>query len=67
MQATIASTDAERIPFWSALITDRRTAPALGLGDASLVKLRPRQIVTVTDQFVHDLAGDLVHLAPRLV
>ena len=35
MQATIASTDAERIPFWSALITDRRIAPALGLGFTS--------------------------------
>ena len=35
MQATIASTEAERIPFWSALITDRRIAPALGLGFTS--------------------------------
>src|SRR3984957_8153056 len=35
MQATIASTGAERIPFWSALITDRRIAPALGLGFTS--------------------------------
>src|SRR4051812_44996534 len=35
MQATIASTDAERIPFWSALINDRRMAPALGLGFTS--------------------------------
>jgi MFS family permease len=35
MQATIASTDAERIPFWSALITDRRIGPALGLGFTS--------------------------------
>ena len=35
MQATISSTDAERIPFWSALITDRRIAPALGLGFTS--------------------------------
>ena len=32
MQATIASTDAELVPFWSALIRDRRIAPALGLG-----------------------------------
>ena len=35
MQATIASTDAERVPFWSALIRDRRIAPALGLGFTS--------------------------------
>src|SRR4051794_52078 len=35
MQATIASTDAERVPFWSALIKDRRIAPALGLGFTS--------------------------------
>jgi MFS transporter, PAT family, beta-lactamase induction signal transducer AmpG len=35
MQATIASTDAERVSFWSALITDRRIAPALGLGFTS--------------------------------
>src|SRR5258705_4737302 len=35
MQAMISSTDAERIPFWSALITDRRIAPALGLGFTS--------------------------------
>jgi len=35
MQAMISSTDAERIPFWSALITDRRIAPAVGLGFTS--------------------------------
>jgi MFS transporter, PAT family, beta-lactamase induction signal transducer AmpG len=35
MQATIASTDAERVPFWSALIRDRRIAPAMGLGFTS--------------------------------
>jgi MFS transporter, PAT family, beta-lactamase induction signal transducer AmpG len=35
MQATIASTETERVPFWSALITDRRIAPALGLGFTS--------------------------------
>src|SRR4029079_6006360 len=35
MQATIASTDAEPVPFWSALIRDRRIAPALGLGFTS--------------------------------
>ena len=35
MQATIASTDAERVSFWSALIRDRRIAPALGLGFTS--------------------------------
>ena len=35
MQATIASTDAERVPFFSALIRDRRIAPALGLGFTS--------------------------------
>jgi hypothetical protein len=35
MQATIVSTDAERIPFWSALIRDRRIALALGLGFTS--------------------------------
>jgi MFS transporter, PAT family, beta-lactamase induction signal transducer AmpG len=35
MQATITSTDAERVPFWSALIRDRRMAPALGLGFTS--------------------------------
>src|SRR6202789_2684747 len=35
MQATIARTGAERIPFWSALITDRRLPPALGLGFTS--------------------------------
>jgi MFS transporter, PAT family, beta-lactamase induction signal transducer AmpG len=35
MQATISSTDAERVPFWSALIRDRRIAPALGLGFTS--------------------------------
>jgi hypothetical protein len=33
MQATIASTDAELVPFWSALIRDRRMA--LGLGFTS--------------------------------
>src|SRR5258707_11048721 len=32
---TTASIDAERIPFWSALIRDRRIAPALGLGFTS--------------------------------
>jgi hypothetical protein len=35
MLATIVSTDAERVPFWSALIRDRRIAPALGLGFTS--------------------------------
>src|ERR1700712_5474615 len=36
MQATTtASTDAEPVPFWSALIRDRRIAPALGLGFTS--------------------------------
>ena len=35
MQATIISTGAERVPFWSALIRDRRIAPALGLGFTS--------------------------------
>src|SRR5215475_5784502 len=35
MRATIASTDAERIPFWTALVKDRRMAPALGLGFVS--------------------------------
>ena len=35
MQATIASTDAELVPFWSALVRDRRIAPALGLGFTS--------------------------------
>ena len=35
MQATIAGTDAERVAFWSALIRDRRIAPALGLGFTS--------------------------------
>jgi MFS transporter, PAT family, beta-lactamase induction signal transducer AmpG len=35
MQATITSTDAERVPFWSALVRDRRMAPALGLGFTS--------------------------------
>src|SRR3974390_656448 len=35
MQATIVSTDAELVPFWSAPIRDRRIAPALGLGFTS--------------------------------
>ena len=35
MQTTIVSIDAEPVPFWSALITDRRIAPALGLGFTS--------------------------------
>ena len=35
MQKTITSADAERVPFWSALFTDRRVAPALGLGFSS--------------------------------
>jgi len=35
MQATIARAEAERVRFWSALITDRRIAPALGLGFTS--------------------------------
>src|SRR5689334_19718036 len=35
MQATIASTDAGPVPFWSALIRDRRIAPAVGLGFTS--------------------------------
>ena len=35
MQTTIVSIDAEPVPFWSALIRDRRIAPALGLGFTS--------------------------------
>ena len=35
MQATITNSDAEPVPFWSALIRDRRMAPALGLGFTS--------------------------------
>ncbi len=36
MQATITTNaDTERVPFWSALIRDRRMAPALGLGFTS--------------------------------
>ena len=35
MQTTIISTGAERVPFWSALVKDRRMAPALGLGFTS--------------------------------
>ena len=35
MQALLTSTDAEPVPFWSALIRDRRIAPALGLGFTS--------------------------------
>ena len=35
MQATIVSTDAELVPFWSAPIRDRRIPPALGLGFTS--------------------------------
>ncbi len=35
MQALLTSTDAVPIPFWSALIKDRRIAPALGLGFTS--------------------------------
>ena len=35
MQTTITSTGAERVPFWSALVRDRRMAPALGLGFTS--------------------------------
>ncbi len=35
MQATIVNTDAEPIRFWSALIRDRRIAPALGVGFTS--------------------------------
>src|SRR4051812_44116444 len=35
MQATIATTNAERVPFWSALIKDRRSC---GLGLASCAR-----------------------------
>src|SRR3954464_13551092 len=35
MQTTVVSIDAEPVPFWSALIRDRRIAPALGLGFTS--------------------------------
>jgi len=35
MQAMLTSTDAEPVPFWSALIRDRRIAPAVGLGFTS--------------------------------
>ena len=35
MPSMIAKTDGERIPFWSALFSDRRIAPALGLGFTS--------------------------------
>jgi MFS transporter, PAT family, beta-lactamase induction signal transducer AmpG len=35
VQALLTSTDAEAVPFWSALIGDRRIAPALGLGFTS--------------------------------
>ena len=35
MQATTASANPDTIPFWSALFTDRRIAPALGLGFTS--------------------------------
>ena len=35
MQATIGSGEAERVPFWSALFTDRRIPPAVGLGFTS--------------------------------
>src|SRR5262249_22911280 len=35
MQAMLTSTDAGPVPFWSALIRDRRIAPALGLGFTS--------------------------------
>ena len=35
MQTTTEGIDAERIPFWSALVRDRRIAPALGLGFTS--------------------------------
>src|SRR5258707_14271748 len=38
---TTASIDAERIPFWSALIRDRRIAPALGLGFTSGLPVLP--------------------------
>ena len=35
MPSMIAKSDGERIPFWSALVRDRRIAPALGLGFTS--------------------------------
>ena len=35
MQAKSAGAEAERVPFWSALIRDRRIAPAVGLGFTS--------------------------------
>src|ERR1700742_4952582 len=35
MQVTITTTDAQPVAFWSALFTDRRIAPAMGLGFAS--------------------------------
>src|ERR1700750_2669538 len=35
MQATIETANSERVAFWSALVKDRRIAPALGLGFAS--------------------------------
>ncbi|TKW74457.1 MAG: AmpG family muropeptide MFS transporter, partial [Bradyrhizobium icense] len=35
MQSSITTTDAQPIAFWSALIKDRRMAPALGLGFVS--------------------------------
>ena len=35
MQATITTTNAQPVAFWSALFTDRRIAPAMGLGFAS--------------------------------
>src|SRR4051794_37645456 len=35
MQSTITTDDTQRIPFWTALVKDRRMAPALGLGFVS--------------------------------
>src|SRR6476660_2251544 len=49
MQATIASTDAERIPFWSALVRDRRIAPALGLGFTPFLLTYSTQSAWLTD------------------
>jgi hypothetical protein len=68
MQATISSTEAERVPFWSALITDRRIAPALGLGFTSGMPflLTPR-IGMMSGLLIGTVAGSASHLALALL
>ena len=59
MQATIASIDTERIPFWSALFTDRRIAPALGLGFTSGMPF----LLTYSTPRDTDVSGDVMRIA----